>query len=54
MLQPTQPLSSVLAIEINLLKEHVLMDKVDSNQAHTHKRKRMKGQKKKRWNMKIC
>lgn len=36
MLQPTQPLSSVLAIEINLLKEHVLMDKIDSNQAHTH------------------
>jgi len=41
------PLSSVLAIAINLLKEHVIMDKMDSNLAHTQKRKRGKVQKKK-------
>lgn len=40
MLQPTLPLSSVLAIEINLLKEHVFMDKMDSNPAYTHKKKK--------------
>lgn len=45
--QPTQPLSSVLAIAINLLKEHVEMDKMDTNPAHTHTHKGMKEHKKK-------
>lgn len=53
MLQPTQPLSSVLAIAINLLKNHVLMDKMDSNQ-HTHKKKKNERRKEQRKNMKIC
>lgn len=52
MLQPTQPLSSVLAVAINLLKEHVPMDKMGNNPAYTQKRKRMKEQKKDK--MKIC